>query len=276
MSNQTKSPYILKVAIIGAGAMGGAIARGLIAAAPDFIAPGDITVANPTAGKLMPLGKLGAVVTASNVEAVVGAELVVVCVKPWILPDVLKEIKPHLDYGCVEVAVVAASVTIEDLAEELVKIDDERPLPQLCLMMPNTAVSLRKSMTFQVNGVGDCERSRKAFSLLGDVMVIEERQLPAATSLASCGIAYALRYVRAASEGGVELGFKAGQAQEIVAKTLVGAAALLAQPGAHAEAEIDKVTTPGGLTIRGLNAMERAGFSNAVIEGLKASTPPRK
>ncbi len=139
--------------------------------------------------------------------------------------------------------------------------------------MPNTAVSLCKSMTFQVNGNGTCPLTLKAFGQLGEVMVIEERLLPAATSIASCGIAYALRYIRAAMEGSVELGIRAPLAQEMIVQTLIGAASLLQEPGTHPETEIDKVTTPGGLTIRGLNAMEHSGFTSAVINGLKASTP---
>ena len=99
-------------------------------------------------------------------------------------------------------------------------------------------------------------------------LLIEERLLPAGTALASCGIAYAMRYVRASMEGGVQLGFKAGAARDIVLQTVKGAVALLQDSGGHPEAEIDKVTTPGGLTIRGLNAMERAGFTNAVVCGL--------
>ncbi|WP_303037550.1 pyrroline-5-carboxylate reductase dimerization domain-containing protein, partial [uncultured Duncaniella sp.] len=95
----------------------------------------------------------------------------------------------------------------------------------------------------------------------------------AATSIASCGIAYALRYIRAAMEGSVELGIRAPLAQEMIVQTLIGAASLLQEPGTHPETEIDKVTTPGGLTIRGLNAMEHSGFTSAVINGLKASTP---
>ena len=105
---------------------------------------------------------------------------------------------------------------------------------------------------------------------MGRCLVTEERLLPAATRLASCGIAYALRYVRAASEGGVELGFKADAAKDIVLQTVRGAVELLQASGEHPEAAIDKVTTPGGMTIRGLNAMEHAGFTSAVIKGLKA------
>jgi pyrroline-5-carboxylate reductase len=111
---------------------------------------------------------------------------------------------------------------------------------------------------------------------LGDAMLVEERLMNAGMVLASCGIAYALRYIRAASEGGVQLGFRAAEAQHIVAQTLRGAASLLERPNAHPEAEIDRVTTPGGLTIRGLNAMEQAGFTNAVIRGLLAALPEKK
>ena len=138
--------------------------------------------------------------------------------------------------------------------------------------MPNTAVSTLRSMTFIVNGNGRCPLATQAFSLLGEAMEIEEKLLPAATSLASCGIAYALRYIRAAVEGGVELGVRPQLAQKMVLQTLIGAASLLSSPGSHPESEIDKVTTPGGLTIRGLNAMEHSGFTSAVINGLKAST----
>jgi pyrroline-5-carboxylate reductase len=114
------------------------------------------------------------------------------------------------------------------------------------------------------------------FSELGEVMVVEESQIGAATSLASCGIAYALRYIRAAMEGGVELGIRADDAKHIVMQTLRGAVDVLAANGTHPEAEIDRVTTPGGLTIKGLNAMEAAGFTHSVIEGLRASTPKQK
>ena len=126
-------------------------------------------------------------------------------------------------------------------------------------------------MTFIVDVEGTAPLANEIFARTGSVMTIEECLLPAATALASCGIAYAMRYVRASVEGGVELGFRAADAQRIVVATLRGAAALLDRPGTHAEAEIDKVTTPGGLTIRGLNAMEAAGFTPAVLAALRAS-----
>jgi pyrroline-5-carboxylate reductase len=112
---------------------------------------------------------------------------------------------------------------------------------------------------------------KTVFDAMGQSAVIEERQMTAATALCSCGIAFAMRYVRAATEGGVELGIYAHQAKDYVLQTLRGAVELLEATGNHPEAEIDRVTTPGGITIRGLNAMEAHGFTNAVIQGLKAS-----
>ena len=108
------------------------------------------------------------------------------------------------------------------------------------------------------------------FNDLGKALFVEERLLGMGTAMAGCGIAYAMRYVRAAMEGGVELGFKADLSRDIVLQTVKGAVALLEATGHHPEAEIDKVTTPGGLTIKGLNEMEHAGFTSAVVRGLKA------
>jgi pyrroline-5-carboxylate reductase len=105
---------------------------------------------------------------------------------------------------------------------------------------------------------------------MGQSIITEESHLAAGTTLASCGIAYAMRYIRAASEGGVELGFKADEAKQIVMQTMKGAVELLQATGLHPEAAIDLVTTPGGVTIKGLNEMEHNGFTSSVIKGLKA------
>ena len=148
-------------------------------------------------------------------------------------------------------------------------------LPATYLIMPNTAIATMSSMTFIVSERSTAEQDNyliEVFGELGKAMLIEESVMPAATSLASCGIAYALRYIRAAMEGGVELGLRADDAKNIVMQTLRGAVDVLAANNSHPEAEIDRVTTPGGLTIKGLNAMEAAGFSHSVIEGLRAST----
>jgi pyrroline-5-carboxylate reductase len=142
------------------------------------------------------------------------------------------------------------------------------------IIIPNTAIAVRQSMTFiaRKNTTPEMDSEMLAtFKELGEAMIIEERLIGAGMALASCGIAYAMRYVRAATEGGVELGMYAKDAQHIVEQTLLGAVELLRANQSHPETEIDRVTTPGGITIRGLNAMEENGFTNSVIKGLKAS-----
>lgn len=246
--------------------MGGALAKGLLI--NNSINPASITVSNPHIEKIAFLSEKGVNITDSNIEALKDAHLLVVAVKPWKVEEVVKELLPHIDEN-VEISLIVAGVPGTDLMDMF----GERSPRNICISMPNTAMGCGKSMTFLVKLKGDCKKSEELFSQVGAVKVIEERLLPAATALASCGIAYAMRYVRAATEGGVELGFRASEAQDIVAQTLAGAVTLLLKEGAHPEAEIDKVTTPGGITIRGLNAMEKAGFSSAVIQGLIASRP---
>jgi len=140
--------------------------------------------------------------------------------------------------------------------------------------MPNTAISIRESMTCisTTNGSYDhIDEVIELFDHLGKAIKISEELMDASTVLAACGIAYALRFIRAASQGGIEIGFDAATAQTIAAQTVRGAAGLLIKGGQHPEREIDKVTTPAGITIAGLNEMEHQGFSSSLIKGIKTS-----
>lgn len=258
----------MKTAIIGVGAMGGAIARGLLASG---IAPADLILANPHTDKLAAFAGCGAAVTASNVEAAAKAGTVILAVKPWLLKEVVAELTAALPMAGKTVISVAAGIPGAELAQWLGAAGSAPD--SVALAIPNTAAALRSSMTFVVPVNGSSDKAVALFERVGDVQVTDEAHLPASMALASCGIAYAMRYIRAAQEGGVELGIRASEAQRIVCRTVIGAAGLLLEEGAHPEAEIDKVTTPGGLTIRGLNAMEAAGFTPAVIAGLRACLP---
>ena len=259
----------MKIAIIGAGAMGGAMADGFIKSGA--VKPADISVANPTAQKLEHFALQGASVTTDNKTAADGADIIVIAVKPWLVEQVVNELKPVLNYTRQTVITVAAGISGSQFTAWLKKDDT---VPQTFIVIPNTAIAVLASMTFivPVNATADTTATIKAlFDSVGQAMVTDERHLGAGMTLASCGIAYAMRYVRAAAEGGVELGFKADMAKDIVLQTMKGAVELLQANGNHPEAEIDKVCTPGGLTIRGLNEMEHAGFTSAVIRGLKAA-----
>lgn len=259
----------MNIAIIGVGAMGGAIADGLLNAG--CVQGSDLWLANPHTEKMLHFQEKGANIGSDNRQAVAHAEIVFLCVKPWLAEQVLTEIKPALDYNTQTLVSVVAGLKGERICQLL---DKEGQQPQALLAIPNTAISVGQSMTFLVPASADQEHTEQVAALLrnvGKVMVTEERLLSAGMALASCGIAYAMRYARAATEGGVELGIRATDAKDIVLQTMTGAAALLQQTGSNPEEEIDKVTTPGGYTIRGLNEMEHAGFSSAVIRGLKAS-----
>lgn len=249
--------------------MGGAMADGFIKSGA--VKPADISVANPTAQKLEHFALQGASVTTDNKTAAEGADIVIIAVKPWLVEQVVNELKPVLNYTRQTIITVAAGISGSQFTAWLKKDD---AVPQTFIVIPNTAIAVLASMTFivPVNATADTTSTIKAlFDNVGQAMVTDERHLSAGMTLASCGIAYAMRYVRAAAEGGVELGFKADMAKDIVLQTMKGAVELLQANGNHPEAEIDKVCTPGGLTIRGLNEMEHAGFTSAVIRGLKAA-----
>ncbi|MDR2498149.1 MAG: pyrroline-5-carboxylate reductase [Tannerellaceae bacterium] len=265
----------MKVTIIGAGNIGGAIARGL--SLGSVVKAADICCTDRSQHILDRLKAWNPefVTSLDNAEAARKSEIIIVAVKPWMVQPVLEEIKSQLDYNRQVVVSIAAGVTFKDLSEYLTKITAfGRSLPPLFRVIPNTAIEARSSMTF----VSACNASEeqtelilRMFDELGSAMLVDERLMAAGTALASSGIAFALRYIRAAIEGGVELGFYPHEAQEIVVRTVKGAVDLLLANHSNPEQEIDRVTTPGGITIRGLNEMELSGFTSAVIRGLKAS-----
>lgn len=246
--------------------MGGATVEGLIKG--QYFKNEDITVADPSQAVMEKFAKMGISVTTDNKLAADTADIVCVVVKPWLVERVLKDIKPELDAKRQILIVIAAGVSSESIKAWL-----GESCPPLFLIIPNIAIAEMASMTFVVP-VGASEKDIKTvteiFDEMGSTLITDEQHLAAGTTLASCGIAYAMRYVRAASEGGVELGFKADDAKAIVMQTMKGAVELLEASGMHPEVAIDLVTTPGGVTIKGLNEMEHAGFTSAVIRGLKA------
>lgn len=261
----------MKVTIIGAGNMGGATAMGLVKSGA--VKACDLTVTDKQQSTLDRFSAAGINVTMDNKEAVKGSDVVMVVVKPWIVESVIEEIKAELDYSKQIFVLIAASIQPEQLTAWLGK-DAAGVAPQTMIVIPNTAIEILQSMSFiaPVSAGEEAVATVKAlFDAVGSAMVVPFKLLGAGTALASCGIAYAMRYIHASAEGGVELGFYPADAVKIVCQTVKSAASLITEHGSHPEVEIDKVTTPGGITIKGLNAMEEAGFTNAVISGLKAS-----
>lgn len=256
----------MKVAIIGAGNMGGAIARGL--ANGHYIKAENIIVSNPSSGKLEALKTdfPDIQITHNNKEAADDADIVIIAVKPWKVKEVLEPLRLRQPQILVS---VAARLTFEDLAHF---VDPEMPIFRV---IPNTAISELASMTLiaaRNASASQVEQMIALFNEMGMSILIEEQQFAAATSLTSCGIAYVLKYVQAAMQAGVELGIKPKDAMKMVAQTVEGAAQLLLKnEQTHPALEIEKVTTPGGITIKGINQLEHDGFTSAVINAIKAS-----
>ncbi|MBP5398451.1 MAG: NAD(P)-binding domain-containing protein [Bacteroidales bacterium] len=254
----------MKLTVIGAGNMGGATALGLLE--KGAIAPANLTVTDANEAVLAKFKDKGANVTTDNKAAVDASDTIIIVVKPWVVPLVLEQIK-DCDLSGKTVVCMAAGVKPEVILPYL------KESTQLVYVIPNTAIEIGQAMIF----VAPYRASKAAtdavadlFSKVGVVKQVAFANLGGGIALASCGIAYAMRYIRAAVEGGVELGFYPQDATDIVCQTVIGAASLIRAHRSHPEAEIDKVTTPGGMTIKGLNAMEEAGFTDAVIKGLKA------
>lgn len=260
----------MKIAIIGAGNMGGAVAAGMVASGKYVDSEIICTVKSEESRKRLSGALKDVVVSTDNKEAVKDADAVMIAVKPWLVAEVVKEIAPYLKKSVLFISVAAgiSCCDLDDMLREYAGIK-----PPVFRAVPNTPARIRAGLTFiSCLNAGESEIGivEDIFGAVGEVMVVEEKRIPAFTALASCGVAMALRYIRASMEAGIELGLFAKEAKRVTALTVEGTARMLLESGEHPEAEIDKVTTPGGITIKGINAMEREGFSNAVIEGFKA------
>jgi len=254
-----------RIAIIGGGNLGTAIAEGLINSG--FSLPEHILITRRNVKSLASLQKKGVLVSDDNTEAVRFADLVILAVKPFQATDILNRLKNSLEKKHVLVSVVTG-FTIDQIASSVASDCT------IVRAMPNTAIAIQQSMTcLAATGIsGEQQRYiEDLFSQLGRVVWIDEKLMDAATVLGACGTAYAMRYIRANIQGGIQIGFDAATASLIAAQTVKGAAELLLQKGAHPEQEIDKVTTPKGCTIAGLNEMEHQGFSSSLIKGIVAS-----
>lgn len=251
----------MEITIIGAGNMGGATALGLARFGKGI----SLTVTAAHERTLEKYKASGMAASLDNRCAAEGADLVILGVKPWIAGAVLEEIRPAL------AGKVLCSMAAGIPDGDLLTMVEGSGVKAVYTVIPNLAIEVGESMTYVHRIRGDAETDTLVmdlFDTVGKTRLADGKQLHAGMILASCGTAFAMRYFRAATEGGVQLGLYPKDALEAVLQTVKGAADLLEARGTHPEQEVDRVTTPGGITIRGLNAMEEAGFTNAVIRGL--------
>ncbi|MBP2833647.1 pyrroline-5-carboxylate reductase [Aquimarina sp. U1-2] len=254
-----------KITIIGVGNLGKSILSGL--AGSDLLDPKDITAVDTSKYNLKEVNEqFGVSVSQDLISSVKGVQWVILCVQPRQLDVVLQEIKDVLT----STQLLISTVTGTSIDE----INSVVPQNKVIRVMPNTGASKKLSMTCisaNKNAKKELEFVEKMFNTIGETLVIEERLMQAATVLGASGIAFFLRFLRAMIQGGIQMGFHPHEAQIIAVQTAIGAATLVAENGTHPEREIDKVTTPQGCTIAGLNEMEHQGLSSSVIKGVMAS-----
>ena len=254
-----------KIAIIGCGNLGLSILHGLL---DQGTAPEDLIATRRNIDGVHDLTKTGVRLTADNAEAIRQSELIIVALKPYNIPEVLNELRKHFDPDRHILVSLATGISLDQIQAA---VGDGIPVYRA---MPNTGADVGKSMTCICSDREDPDGAqlvRSCFDTIGETVMIDESLMDAATVLGACGIAFVLRFIRAMIQGGVQIGFDAKTATNIVTHTVQGAAELLIQRNHHPEYEIDKVTTPKGCTIAGLNEMEHNGLSSALIKGIVAS-----
>ena len=253
------------LAVLGCGNIGSAIAKGLTKSG---MTADNIILTRRKLESLTELSETGFQTNIDNANAVQNAEIILLTVLPSQLMDLLDDISSSLSENHLLISIVSG-VSIAEIQE---KVGKDIPIIRA---MPNTAAVLCESMTCLSSlpqFAQELKTAQTLFEKVGNTLVIDETQMASATALCACGVAFFLRAIRAASQGGIEIGFHSDEAFTIAAQTARGAATLLLDNDSHPEAEIDQVTTPMGATIAGLNEMEHQGFSSAMIKGITTST----
>lgn len=257
----------MKIAIIGAGNMGSAIAKGLAKIESDK-ETFNICIANRSKGKLEKLKDESPTLSIANSfnEAIEKANLIILAVKPWAMKETLANLKFTADQT---VASVAAGITFEQLAEWTTGTE------RFYRIIPNTAISHQASMNIIAShntSASDDTKMLELFNHLGTSILLPESKMAAATALASCGIAFLFKYIQASMQAGVELGLTPTEAKLLASQAAIGAGTILSKDvSTHPSTEVDKVTTPGGITIKGVNELDKQGFTTAIIEAIKKS-----
>jgi len=254
-----------KIGIIGCGNLGLSLVTGFRKQYPDALIYG--TRRHPEL--LQSHADDLTIFTSDNRLVLQECDTIILALKPYTILAFIAEHASAFDLGRHTVISVATGITLHELASSLGGADFS-----LYRAMPNTAADVQESMTalsVHADPLGRREQVNELFKAVGQTVWIDEQLMESATILGACGIAYALRFIRAMIQGGIEVGFDAKTANTIVSQTVKGAAELLIRNGLHPEEEIDKVTTPKGCTIVGLNEMEHSGFSSALIKGIVTS-----
>ncbi len=249
-----------RIAVIGTGNLGNSLVQGFLSSMEGKY----ITATDRDVHSIAHLKDLGVHVTDNNIEAIQNSDIILFAIKPYVIKELLSELQPHFTDKHVVVS-LAASIPLSEL-EACVA-----PFTNILRVMPNVAAAVAQSASCISRNKATDEALQAVvdtFNRIGSTTIIHESLMSSATVLAGCGTAFVLRFIRAMAQAGVQIGFDSDTATEIATQTVKGAAEILCTNGNHPEAELDKVTTPKGITITGLNEMENQGFSASLIQGM--------
>ncbi len=249
----------MKVHIIGGGNLGVSIAIGLAKFSKNNL----VTITRRNTASILHLENLGITVSTDNKHQIQEADIIILTIKPYQVNTVLAEILPVISNKIIASGV--SGLSIETLQN---KIGDTHSAIRI---MPNIAAQFGASATciaFEEKHAAQAQQVISLFQDLGKAPIIDEKLMDAATVLAASGTAFALRYIRASMQAGIEIGFDWQTALAISAQTVKGAAEMILEENIHPEQLIDRVTTPQGCTIAGLNEMETHGFSSSLVRGI--------
>ena len=259
-----------KIGFIGTGKMGEALIKGILHA--DLVPAANIYASDMDTAKLQALEKERNINTCTdNCAAVINSDVVIIAVKPQIVPNVLKEIKNSIKNQLI--LSIAAGVTIETY---------ESALPRgtkVIRIMPNIAATVMEAASAISPGSAvskeDIETAANIFNAIGRTVILPEHLMDAVTGLSGSGPAYIFMVIEALADGGVYEGLDRRTARTLAAQTVLGAAKMVLEDGSHTAELKDMVTSPGGTTIRGLRVMEdrgvRIAMMDAVIEACERS-----
>lgn len=253
-----------KFAFIGAGNMGGSIIRSVCKA----VSPHNVIIFEPDQEKAKALSdETGCLSAVTADEAAMNAHFVFLCVKPDALAEVLRGVTSALEGKTV--VSIAAGVEISKIKSILGENDLDLPVIRL---MPNTPVAVGKGMILMAcsNDVPeeDAKALEAALSMGGLVALTAEKYIDAATPVFSCSPAYVYMFIEALADGGVMAGVPRDMAQQYAAQAVLGAAAMVQESGKHPGELKDAVCSPGGSTIVGVEALEKAGFRGTVASAV--------
>jgi pyrroline-5-carboxylate reductase len=262
----------MRLAVLGTGKMATALVRGWITS--NVITPSDLQLYNRTESKAVDLavalakGDSTGVVAATPQEAVAGADVVLVAVKPFAMLDSLRVIRDALSPESLVVS-VAAGIRLKAMESVLA---DGQPVIRV---MPNTPAAIGAAASAFCRGrAATAEQGMVVKSLLDAVGVcveVTEEQIDAVIGVSGSGVAYLYLIIEALTDGGVRAGLPRDVARSLAAQTALGAARMVLETGEHPAVLKDAVTTPGGTTITALEVLEHAGVRGTLIKAVLAA-----